>query len=84
MLEGFDNAVGIAVDTHVKRVSKRIGFSKESEPSKIEQDLLKLFPKRYYNKINHTLIYHGRAICHSQKPNCQNCIINKYCKSASV
>ena len=81
MLEAFDNPQGIAVDTHVGRISKRIGFSKENEPSKIEQDLLKLIPKEYWKDVNHVFIWHGRNTCSSQKPKCDKCPIYNLCKS---
>ena len=81
MLEAFNNPQGIAVDTHAKRISNRIGFSSAKEPQKIEQDLLKLFPKEYYYDANHILIWHGRNSCKSQKPNCENCCIKHLCKS---
>ena len=81
MLEGFGIAEGVAVDTHVKRVSRRIGFSKQEDPEKIEKDLLKTFPKKYYYLLNHVLIDHGRKICHAQKPECDKCVINKMCKA---
>lgn len=81
MLEAFNNPQGIAVDTHAKRISNRIGFSNAKEPQKIEQDLLKLFPKEYYYDANHILIWHGRNTCKSQKPNCENCCIKHLCKS---
>ena len=81
MLEAFNNPQGIAVDTHAKRISNRIGFSNAKEPQKIEQDLLKLFPKKYYYDANHILIWHGRNTCKSQKPNCENCCIKHLCKS---
>lgn len=81
MLEAFNNPQGIAVDTHAKRISNRIGFSSAKEPQKIEQDLLKLFPKKYYYDANHILIWHGRNTCKSQKPNCENCCIKHLCKS---
>lgn len=81
MLEAFNNPQGIAVDTHAKRISNRIGFSNAKEPQKIEQDLLKLFPKKYYYDANHILIWHGRNTCKSQKPNCENCCIKHSCKS---
>lgn len=81
MLEAFNNPQGIAVDTHAKRISNRIGFSSAKEPQKIEQDLLKLFPKEYYHDANHILIWHGRNTCKSQKPNCENCCIKHLCKS---
>ena len=79
MLEAFNKPQGIAVDTHAKRLSNRIGFSKEQTPEKIEQDLLKLFPSEYLKDINHLLIYHGRAICTARSPKCDNCPIKKHC-----
>lgn len=81
MLEAFNNPQGIAVDTHAKRISNRIGFSSAKEPQKIEQDLLKLFPKEYYYDANHILIWHGRNTCRAQNPNCENCCIKHLCKS---
>lgn len=81
MLEAFNTPQGIAVDTHAKRISNRIGFSSAKEPQKIEQDLLKLFPKEYYYDANHILIWHGRNTCKAQKPNCENCCIKHLCKS---
>ncbi len=81
MLEAFNNPQGIAVDTHAKRLSNRIGFSNAKEPEKIEQDLLKLFPKKYYADANHILIWHGRNICKAQRPDCENCCIKNLCKS---
>ncbi len=80
MLEAFNNPQGIAVDTHVKRISNRIGFSKQSEPEKIEQDLLKQIPKEYYKDVNHLLIYHGRNICTARNPKCSKCPIFEICK----
>ncbi len=81
MLEAFNKPQGIAVDTHAKRLSNRIGFSKEETPEKIEQDLLKLFPYEYLKDINHILIYHGRAICTARSPKCEECPIKNYCKN---
>ncbi len=80
MLEAFNKPQGIAVDTHAKRLSNRIGFSLEETPDKIEQDLLKIFPYEYLKDINHILIYHGRAICTARSPKCNQCSINKFCK----
>lgn len=80
MLEAFHNCQGIAVDTHALRLSNRLGFSKETDPSKVEQDLLKKFPKKYWPLMNHLLVYHGRAICKAQKPLCNDCIIARHCK----
>ena len=80
MLEAFDNPQGIAVDTHVKRISNLMGFSKNSDPEKIEMDLIKLFPKEYFKDINHLLVWHGRNTCIARKPKCDTCTVNKYCK----
>ena len=79
MLEAFNNPQGVAVDTHCKRIANRIGFSKESTPEKIEQDLLKIFPKQYYYDLNHIFMWHGRNICTSQKPKCSICPIASKC-----
>lgn len=79
MLEAFHNPQGIAVDTHAKRISNRIGFSKETEPEKIEKDLLKVFPKEYYYDVNHLFVWHGRKTCDARKPNCENCCVKEYC-----
>lgn len=79
MLEAFHNPQGIAVDTHAKRISNKMGFSKESEPEKIEQDLLKQIPKEYYYDVNHLLVWHGRKICDARKPKCEECPVKKYC-----
>ena len=80
LLEAFGIANGIAVDTHAKRVSNRVGLSNEKEPEKIEQDLLKIFPKEYLKDINHLFVWHGRNTCDSRKPNCENCCVKEYCK----
>ncbi len=80
MLEAFNKPQGIAVDTHCKRISNKIGFSNEKEPEKIEQDLLKIIPKEYYKDMNHILIWHGRNTCVARNPKCEMCTINKYCK----
>ena len=81
VLSNIYNVPAIAVDTHVKRLSNRIGFSSEKEPEKIEKDLLKIFPKEYYVDANHILVLHGRHVCKAQNPNCENCCINNLCKS---
>jgi len=80
MLEAFNNPQGIAVDTHAKRISNRLGLSKNSVPEKIEKDLLKLLPKEYYKDVNHLLVWHGRNICTSRNPKCEKCPIKDYCK----
>ena len=80
LLEAFKIANGIAVDTHVKRISNRLGLSAEKEPEKIEQDLLKIFPKEDLKDINHLLVWHGRKTCDSRKPLCEKCTVKDYCK----
>lgn len=79
MLNAFNSPCGIAVDTHAKRISNKVGLSKNSDPSKIEQDLLKQIPKEYLKDINHLFVYHGRNICMARTPKCKDCPINKYC-----
>lgn len=80
MLEAFNNPQGIAVDTHAKRIANRMGLSKEKEPSKIEQDLIKQIPKKYFKDVNHLLVWHGRQTCNARKPKCEECRVNKYCE----
>lgn len=80
MLEVFGIAEGIAVDTHAKRISNLVGLSKEKEPEKIEQDLLKIFPKEYLKDINHLFVWHGRNTCIARNPKCDSCPINHLCK----
>ena len=83
MLEAFNNPQGIAVDTHAKSISNKIGFSKESDPLKIEEDLIKLIPKEYFYDVNHLLVWHGIKTCSSRKPNCENCPIKDLCENAN-
>ena len=80
MLEVFGIAEGIAVDTHAKRISNLIGLSNEKEPEKIEQDLLKIFPKEYLKDINHLFVWHGRNTCIARNPKCDVCMIKEFCK----
>lgn len=81
MLEVFKNPQGIAVDTHAKRISNLIGLSSQKEPEKIEQDLLKIFPKEYLKDINHLLVWHGRNTCIARKPKCETCPIKNFCNN---
>ena len=80
LLEAFGIANGIAVDTHAKRISNRIGLSHEKEPEKIEQDLLKIFPQDSLKDINHLFVWHGRNTCDSRKPRCEQCTVKKFCE----
>ena len=81
LLEVFGIAKGIAVDTHAKRISNLVGLSKEKDPSKIEQDLIKIFPKEYLKDINHLFVWHGRNSCVARNPKCDTCPINNLCIS---
>ena len=69
----------IAVDTHVFRVSNRLGLAKGKTPEQVEEGLCKAVPKADWSKAHHWLIYHGRRVCHSQKPECEGCALNELC-----
>ncbi len=79
MLEVFHNPQGIAVDTHAKRLSYRLGLSAETDPSKIEQDLLKVLPNHYLFDVNHLLVWHGRNCCTARNPKCDTCPLASQC-----
>lgn len=78
----FNKTVGIAVDTHVMRLSQRLKFTDQKDRDKIEQDLMKLLPFEKWKNVNFLLITHGRQICTARKPLCSKCIINDLCPSA--
>jgi endonuclease-3 len=78
----FGKAEGIAVDVHVKRLSGRLGLSRQRDPEKIEQDLLRLVPKGDWLDFNYMLVNHGRKICQARKPLCPQCVLKKLCPSA--
>ncbi len=69
----------IAVDTHVFRVSNRLGISEGKTPAKVEEGLCAVIPKELWSKAHHYLIYHGRRVCHSQKPDCTSCTLKEFC-----
>jgi len=73
---------GIACDTHVIRLSRRLGLSENSDAVKLEFDLAEIIPKQRWTMFSHLLIFHGRAICKARKPDCGNCLISEYCPSA--
>jgi len=80
------NAFGtpaIACDTHVIRLSRRLGLSENSDPVKLEFDLAEIVPKKNWTMFSHALIFHGRNVCNARKPDCENCPISKYCPAAS-
>jgi len=78
----FGRAEGVVVDTHVQRLSVRLNFTMESRPDKIEEDLMKLFPREKWIHLTHLLIHHGRAVCQARRPKCIECPIEDLCKSA--
>ena len=79
---GYKKAEGIAVDTHVKRLSERLGLSTQTDPEKIEKDLLVIVPKKDWLDFNYLLVNHGRAICIARKPKCPECPVQKLCPAA--
>lgn len=81
LTNSYGRVEGIAVDTHVKRLSGRLGFTENQDPNKIEQDLMKLFPKKEWPCINSVLIEHGRKICDARKPLCLECPVARLCES---
>lgn len=69
----------LVIDTHAKRLAKRMGFTKNTEPYKVEMDLAKIVPEKDRSVFCHQLVYHGRAVCDARKPLCEKCVINEYC-----
>jgi endonuclease-3 len=80
----FDKNEGVVVDTHVSRVTQRLGLTKHTDPVKIEQDLIGLFPRDRWTMLSHLLIEHGRTICDARRPKCEECFLNDLCPSSSV
>jgi endonuclease III len=78
---GFNIALGVVVDTHVQRVSARLDLTKNTDPKKIEQDLMKEIPRDRWILFSHQLIWHGRRVCQARKPRCIECNLNKICYS---
>ena len=73
---------GVVVDTHVRRLSNRLGFTTHNDPEKIERDLIQTVPKRDWTVFSHLLILHGRSVCKARKPVCSDCVVNDLCPSA--
>ena len=73
---------GVAVDTHVRRVSQRLGLTENEDADKIEKDLMAITPKEKWMKLTDLLIFHGRQVCFARKPNCVGCVLNKICPCA--
>jgi endonuclease-3 len=80
----FGKVEGIAVDTHVKRLSNRLGFSSESDPDKIERHLMSLIPRSEWFSFTYVLIDHGRAVCVARGPRCEECVVNRLCPASQV
>ncbi len=80
----YDKNEGVVVDTHVGRVSARLGLTKETDPVKVERDLAKLFPREHWTMLAHLLIQHGREICEARRPKCEICFLNDICPSSRV
>ena len=75
---------GIVVDTHVRRISQRLGFTKQEDPVKIERDLVRLVPRADWGRFPHLLIWHGRRVCIARRPLCETCVISDLCPSSRV
>src|SRR5712671_5191511 len=78
------NAQGIVVDTHVRRLSQRLGLTKQEDPVKIERDLMKLVPREHWGRFPHLLIWHGRRVCIARRPLCEQCVLLDLCPSSRV
>ena len=75
---------GVTVDTHVARLSRLLGLTRESDPAKIEQDLMPLFPRDDWGLLSHLLIFHGRQVCIARRPRCGECVLSDICPSSLV
>lgn len=75
---------GIVVDTHVRRLSQRLGFTRKDDPAKIERDLMRLVPRQDWARLPHLLIWHGRRVCVARAPRCEECVVHDLCPSSRV
>ena len=82
LYNAFGITAGIAVDTHVTRLSQRLGLTQQKNQNKIEQDLMQITPKEKWMPLTDLLIFHGRNVCKAKKPHCEVCVLNKICPSA--
>lgn len=82
LAEAYGLIAGIPVDTHVARLTKRIGLTKQNDPPKIEAEMMRILPEPDWYKFSSVLIYHGRAVCAARKPKCDACVLNDTCVSA--
>lgn len=80
----FGDPAGVVVDTHVGRISRRLGLTRLSDPVKVESVLMKLFPRKNWTLLSHLLIFHGRRVCVARRPRCAECVLNDLCPSSEV
>jgi endonuclease-3 len=78
------HAQGIVVDTHVRRLSQRLRFTRQEEPEKIERDLIRLVPREDWARFPHLLIWHGRRVCLARRPRCEDCVVEDLCPSSRL
>jgi endonuclease-3 len=84
LANGYGKIEGIAVDTHVKRLSKLLSLTENKDPERIEQDLMKITPREEWSNLSHFLIFHGRAVCIARRPKHDVCVLNGFCPSAWI
>jgi endonuclease-3 len=77
----FGKAEGVVVDTHVQRLARRLGFTRETRPEKIEEDLMEILPRKLWIDFSHLMIHHGRVVCKARNPNCGACEVASLCES---
>ena len=82
--DAFDTPEGVVVDTHVGRLSRRLGLTRETDPVKVEQALVTLFPRAHWTLLAHLLIFHGRRVCLARRPQCEHCVLHDICPSSLV
>ena len=82
--EIYNIAEGITVDTHVKRLAKRLGLTEEINPGKVEKELMQTVPRENWIEISHLLIFHGRRVCNARRPDCPNCTLSDLCPSSEI
>jgi endonuclease-3 len=80
----FETPEGVVVDTHVGRLSRKLGFTKETDPVKVENVLMRLFPREGWTPLSHLLIFHGRRVCDARRPRCADCVLRDLCPSSEV
>lgn len=79
LYNGFGKNEGIAIDTHVQRIVQLLGLTEYSDPKRIEQDLMRLYPRKEWGDLNHRLVQYGRDVCVARRPKCEECVLRKYC-----